>query len=274
MARTIAQIQASIVAAKAADATLSGLTSTSNTALWLLWTWVVATVQYALEVNFDNHKAEVQGIIATQKPHTLEWYATMAEAFQYGVALPADTDVYGVVPPADPTVLVVSYAAVVELNNYLRLKVATLTAGVLGPLSSGQLSSLSTYMHQIKDAGVRLQITSSAGDVFQPVIAIYYDPLILKSDGTRIDGTAATPVVDAINAFLANLPFNGLFVYNSFVAALQAVDGVVIADVSDARAYFTGPPPYQSCMVQYQPDSGYLVLDVSYFNANVTYLPQ
>lgn len=272
MARTIAQIQQSIIDAKNADSTLSGLSSNSNVALWLLWTWVVATVQYVLEYNFDNHRSEVQGIIGNQKPHTLQWYATMAKAFQYGVALPADTEAYPVVPPADPTVLVVSYAAVVEFNNYLRVKVAKLTAGILGPLGSGELTSLTAYMHQIKDAGVRLQITSTAADVFQPVITVYYDPLILKGDGSRIDGTATTPVKDAIKAFLAALPFNGIFVYNNCVAALQAIDGVEIADVSAASAYFTGPPPFEDCMVLYQPDSGYMVLDETFFNVNVVYI--
>ncbi len=272
MARSIAQIQQSIVDAKNADTTLSGLSSTSNVALWLLWTWVVASVQYLLEANFDNHRAEVQGIIGNQKPHTLQWYATMARAFQYGVALPADTDVYTVVPPADPSVLVVSYAAVVEYGNYLRIKVARLLSGSLAPLTSGQLTSLTAYMHRVKDAGVRLQITSTSPDVFQLVMTIYYDPLILNGDGSRIDGTSASPVKDAVKAFLATLPFNGIFIYNNFVAALQAVDGVEIADVSAASAYFTGPPPYEDCMVQYQPDSGYMVLDEVFFSANITYI--
>jgi hypothetical protein len=274
MARTIAQIQQSIIDAKNADATLSGLSSTSSVAIWLLWTWVVATVQYILEVNFDNHKAEVQSIIGSQKPHTLQWYATMALAYQYGVALPADTDVYAVVPPADTTVLVVSYAAVVEYGNYLRIKVARLLGGVLAPLTGGELAGLTAYLHQIKDAGVRLQVTSTTADVFQPVVTVYYDPLILNGDGSRIDGTAPTPVKDAIHAFLNSLPFNGLFVYNSFVAALQGVEGVVIASVSAAVAYFTGPPPFEDCMVQYQPDSGYMVLDDAYFAANVVYVAQ
>jgi hypothetical protein len=171
-------------------------------------------------------------------------------------------------------VLVVSYAAVVEYGNYLRIKVARLVSGALGPLTSGQLTGLTAYMHQVKDAGVRLQITSTTADVFQPAVTVYYDPLILKGDGSRIDGTAPAPVKDAVHAFLATLPFNGLFVYNAFVGALQLVDGVEIASVSAAVAYFTGPPPYEDCMVQYQPDSGYMVLDDAYFDANVSYIAQ
>src|ERR1019366_6918228 len=114
MARSIAQIQSAIVAAKTADGTLSGLTSSSNVAIWLLWTYVVAVCQWTLENLFDAHKSEVNSLIATQKPHTLQWYVTMAKAFQYGVTLPSDTDVYTVVPPVDLTVLVVQFAAAVE----------------------------------------------------------------------------------------------------------------------------------------------------------------
>ncbi len=121
MARTIAQIQASIIAAKTADATLSGLTSTSQSAIWLLWTWVVATTQWTLENLFDAHKNEVASIIGTQKPHTLQWYVAMAKAFQKGVLLQPDTDVYEIVPPPDPDVLIIAYAAAVELTGMVRI---------------------------------------------------------------------------------------------------------------------------------------------------------
>jgi hypothetical protein len=270
MARTIAQIQASLIAAKTADATLIGLTSTSQVPIWQLWTWVVAVCQWTLENLFDAHKAEVQGIIAAQKPHSLQWYVTMAKAFQYGMTLPPNTDVYAVVPPVSLSVLIVNYAAAVELSNLVRLKVATLIGGVLTPLTGLQLTSLTAYMAQVKDAGVRLQLTSGAPDNLQLALNIFYDPLILDSTGKRLDGTENTPVMDAVNKFLDNLPFNGLFVLNFLIEALQAINGVQIGQVVSAQANY-GATPYVGIPVQYIPDAGYMALDETYFNANITY---
>ncbi len=272
MARSIAQIQAAIVLQVQSDPTLGPtLTSTSVVAIWKLWTYVVAVCQWTLENLFDAHRDEVAGIIATQKPHSLQWYVTMARAFQYGVALPADSDVYAVVPPADPTVLIVSNAAAVELTNLVRIKAAKILSGTLGALSSGELAAFTAYMAQVKDAGVRLQCTSSAADTFQPTMVIYYDPLVLKNDGGRIDGTAATPVKDAVNVFLDSLPFNGVFILNNFIAAMQAVPGVVIADVQNVQAFYGSVPPV-TISVQYTPDAGYMALDATWFGANVSYV--
>jgi hypothetical protein len=269
MARTIAQIQQSIINAKNADTTLSGLTSTSNVAIWLLWTYIVAVCQWTLENLFDTHKEEVSNIIATQKPHTLQWYVSLAKLFQYGVTLPPDTDTYPV-PSTNPLVVIVKYAAAVELTGLIRIKVAKLSGSVLAPLAAGELTAFSAYMTRVKDAGVRLQLTSGIADNLRLALNIFYDPLVLDSTGARLDGTSITPVKDAINDFLANLPFNGLFVLNLLIETLQNIDGVRIGQVASAQAHY-GATSYVPITVEYVPDAGYMVLDDPYFNANITY---
>lgn len=275
MARTIAEIQAAIIAEKEANATLSGLlTSTSKVAIWRLWTYVTAVGIWTLEVLFDSHKVEVQGIIAEQKTHTLPWYVGKAKAFQYGETLPADTDVYEVVPPEDESVLIVSSAAAVELTalNRVRIKVAKGDAGALAALSSGELAAFSTYMGRIKDAGVRLECTSAVGDDLKLALEIYYDPLVLSAIGERLDGTDDEPVKGGINAFLANIPFNGLFVLNDLIDAIEAVEGVVICHVVSCEANYAATP-YVPIPVRYVPDAGYLVLNEVYFDAEIVYIP-
>ena len=270
MARTIAQIQQSIIDTKNADTTLAGLTSTSNVAIWLLWSYVVAVCQWVLENLFDLHKSEVTRIIATQKPHSLQWYVTKSKAFQYGVTLPADSDVYAVVPPISPSVLIIANAAAVELSNLVRVKVAKLSGGVLAALASGELTAFTAYLQRIKDAGVRLQCTSGTPDNLQLELAVFYDPLVLDNTGARLDGTNAHPVKDAINTFLDNLPFNGLFVLNNLIAAIQAVEGVRIGEIVTAQANY-GATPYVTIAYEYTPDAGYMILDDTYFDAHVTY---
>lgn len=270
MARTIAQIQQSIITAKQTDPVLSGLTSTSNTAVWLLWTYIVAVCQWVVENYYDAHKAEVDQIIATQRAHTLQWYVTRAKQFQYGVALPAESDTYSL-PSTDPAVAIISYAAAVEMPGMVRLKVATQSGGALAPLTTTQLTAFIAYIQQIKDAGVRMQITSPAPDVLRLKLKIYYDPLVIDATGARIDGSSAYPVKDAVNAFLKNLPFNGLFVINNLIAALQAIEGVVIGVVDSADATYAALP-FSPVTVEYAPDAGYMIADEAYLLSNVIYL--
>ncbi len=270
MARTIAQIQQSIITAKQADPTLSTLSSSSNVAIWLLWSYVVAVCQWVVENYFDDHKAEVEQIIVTQRAHTLQWYVTKARQFQYGVVLPFESDSY-TTTTTDPTVAIINYAAAVELPSLVRLKVATLSAGSLAPLSVTQLTAFTAYIQQIKDAGVRMQITSGNPDILRLQLAIYYDPLVIDATGARIDGSSSYPVKDAVKAFLKALPFNGLFVVNNLIAALQDIEGVVIGVVVYAAATYAALP-FAPVAVEYTPDAGYMVADETYLLANTTYI--
>lgn len=272
MARTISQIQQQIIDTKNTEGVLSTFTwSDSKVAIWRLWTYVIAVCIWTLENLFDYHRNDVEALIAAQKPHTLQWYVQMARQFQYGVALPADSDTYATTS-TDPAVAIIRYAAAVELSNLVRLKVAKENAGVLEALLAVELEAFSAYMNKVKDAGVRLQLTSSDPDVMQLALTVYYDPLILDSTGARLDGTDSYPVLSAVNTFLEDLPFNGVFVLNKLRYALVDVEGVVIGHVVSAQANYAATP-FVPVTVQYVPDAGYMVLDETYFNANVTYLP-
>ena len=278
MARSIAQIEEGIYETIADNPVLASLLdSESAVAEFAEWVTVFATAQQLTEVNQDACEAEVSAALAKLLPHTLQWYATIATLFQYGVGLLPDSDTYAVVPPADPTVLVVSAAASLAVEDVVRIKVAKLTSGVLGPLSDAEMVSLTAYMQVVKDAGVDITVTTGAGDNLQLGMTIYYNPLVLNPAGQRIDGTENTPVMDAINAFLDtfNNSFinnqNGVLFYNALVAAIQVVPGVIIGEVTTAQANY-GMTGYVSINPKYVPDAGYLVLDEVYFAANITYV--
>jgi len=251
MARTIADIQQTIIAAKNADTTLAGLNSSSATAIWLLWTYIVAVCHWTLENLFDAHRKEVADLLEASRPHTLQWYVPRAKQYQHGDTLPPDSDVYAT-PTTDPAVRIIQFAAAAELTTLVRIKAATLAGGTLAPLTSGQLTAFAAYMQQIKDAGVRLQVTSGSPDVLRVAVRIYYDPLVLDSSGARLDGTAATPVKNAVKQFLTTLPFNGLFILNSLVGAIEAVEGVRIAEIVLAEATYASLP-FTPVTVEYLP---------------------
>jgi hypothetical protein len=270
MARTINQIQQQIIETKNANPVLSAYSwSNSSVAIWRLWTYIVAVCIWTLENLYDYHRTEVTNIITSQKPHTLQWYVKKATQFQYGIPLPADSDDYEAAPE-DDSVLIVKFAAAIELSNLVRIKVAKDNGGILEGLTTGELAALTAYMHRIKDAGVRLQLTSGNPDDLQIALSVYYDPLVLNVSGERIDGTETTPVLNAVNRFLANLPFNGVFILNHLVMALQAIDGVKIGYVVSAQANYAATP-YVPINVKYTPDAGYMRLNETFFNANIVY---
>ena len=199
-----------------------------------------------------------RGYITFKTYPNVSGYVTKAKSFQFGDALPADKDIYSVV---DAGTQIVKYAAAIELDNMVRIKVAKITGAALTPLDATlELPPFTAYMQLIKDAGVRLNITSGAPDTLKLTLNIYYDPLVLDSTGARLDGTSTTPVKDAINNFLVNLPFNGLFVINNLITTLQSISGVVIGQIAGAQATYAALP-YTEVLVEYTPDAGYMILD-------------
>jgi len=112
-------------------------------------------------------------------------------------------------------------------------------------------------MTQIKDAGVKLLITSGPADNLRLVLRIEYNPLVINSTGARIDGVTMTPVKDAIKLHLQNLPFNGVFSVQKLVDAIQAVEGVNDISVDQVQTKY-GLLNYTSVDISVIPDAGYL----------------
>lgn len=277
MARTIAEIQQAMLDEIAGDATLSTVaTSTSKVAIYRLFTRIVATCAWTVEVLFDTVKQEVNELIAQLKPHSLRWYANKAKDFQYGYTLPIDADRYDNTLLSDDVIdaaKIVKYSAVTEgEDGKLRIKVAKEVVD-LAPLSAGELSAFSEYMGRIKDAGVRLIIESNTPDKLKLSLKIYYDPLIINATGQRIDGSDLTPVQTAVQNFLKNQPFNGVFVLAYLVDALQKVEGVVIPHIVSCLTSYAlfG---FTSVNVQYLPDAGYLRFEDVNTDLTLEFVPQ
>ncbi len=117
MARTVQQIQKEIFDYISSNEYLTGLTSTSKVAIYRLLVFVTAYAIWLLEINFDNHKKEIDKALLEQKSGTLPWYRTMALAFQYGFDLLTDSDKFDNGIATDEQIQaskIVKYAAVNE----------------------------------------------------------------------------------------------------------------------------------------------------------------
>ncbi len=263
MARDITTIKTLITNKYVAEMAAVGFTVDPTTwsvvSIERCFIFVIAFCQNILEQLFDTHKADVNALIATDKTHTAQWYATKATAFQYGCTVVQDQDYYDnslLTDAQAAATKIVAYAAVTEESDGLNLKVAKDT-GDLVPLTNTEVTAFSAYMKQIKDAGVFLTIISEAADSLKLNAGIVYNPQVLDSNGVSIlDGS--TPVADAINTYLKNLPFNGVFAPQDLTDAVQKVDGVIYFTPTYIGVSSDGGATYNPIAVKYIPASGYV----------------
>lgn len=271
MARTVDTIYADLLAKKESDSNLDALNSTSKTAIWRLWLYIVAYAINVLETLFDKHYSEVTEVITELKPHTMRWYRQKALAFQYGFDLITDSDVFDNGTATDEQIeasKIIKYAAITEATTESRLvlKIATEdNAGKLAPITEGQESAFVPYIEEIKDAGVAITVINYLPDILKLNLRIYYDPLVLTSSGVSIR-TGKKPVEDALNEFMKELPFNGELVLNSLIDKLQKTEGVKIPHLVQAASKWIDTAlddygNFENISVKKIPISGYFEIE-------------
>ena len=271
MARSVDTIYADLIAKKESDSNLDVLNSTSKTAIWRLWLYILAYATNVLESLFDKHYTEVTSIITELKPHTMRWYRQKALAFQYGFDLISDTDIFDNGTATEAQIeasKIIKYAAITEATTESRLvlKIATEdNAGKLAPITSGQESAFIPYIEEIKDAGVAITVINYLPDILKLNLRIYYDPLVLTSTGVSIL-TGKKPVEDALNEFMKELPFNGELVLNSLIDKLQKTEGVKIPHLVQAASKWIDTAlddygNFENISVKKIPVSGYFEIE-------------
>lgn len=224
---------------------------------------------WTLEVLFDKHRTEVEQRIEQLEPHTLRWYVNKAKAFMYGRQLVTDTDYYDTTTMSEKEIdeaKVVKYAVASESNTIVYLKVAARGEdGQPAKLNKSQFDALTSYMNTVKDAGVAIKLVNEEADKIQIDMVVYYDPTALDSDGADKDGNK--PVVEAVKTVITNLPFNGVFRKSDLLAAVTAVVGVEVADITQVRVKVANAADFTDVVGYDKPYSGYYAID----SLNVSY---
>ncbi len=281
MARTLNDIQESILRAKKKASeldtlevlttnernTIAGLTSTSRVAIWRLWIWVVAVVVWTLESIFDIHKKEMDDLIKKNKIHNFTWYEELALAFQFGHALVTETDKYNnstlTIAQIDAAKIIKHVAVIRKIVNgrgHLELKLAKEVNNEYVPLEPAEMLAFEDYIKQTGDAGTKIIPTSRVNDSLKLVLDIHYNPQILSAAGARLDGTANTPVQEAIKSFLYNLDFNGELVLTQLTDHLQLIEGVKLPIIKSAETKY-GNLEWATINETYISDAGYMRMD-------------
>jgi hypothetical protein len=262
MARTTQEIFDLMLAEKAKRSQLNGLSSTSATAIYRLFMWVVAYAIYVHETFFDIHKADVNALINSKRLGTPEWYVDIAKEFQLGYDLEvlADNTLgYGTI---DEAAKIVSRASFKEKEGggVLTLKVATGELGDLKAFSSEHLLQFANYMERRKFAGTEINKISLPGDILRINAEIYYQ-------GIYSQAVIEQRLNDKIRNYELNFPSDGMLYKAEFVRMLLNVEGIADVKIND----LTVVQGETTTVIdrKYETASGYFYYDNA--NSTITY---
>ncbi|MDM1045864.1 hypothetical protein HX004_13985 [Myroides sp. 1354] len=240
---------------------------------------IVAFAIWVFEKLLTQHQKEIDDTIASSRIHTQKWYREKALAFMFGKQL-NDSDVYDTSDMTEQEIVeakIIANAAPVKMQGYLRMKVVKSLGDELGPLSTTELTAFESYMNYVTDAGTYVIPTSNQADDLKLHLDVYYDPMILAQDGSRLDGTSETPTLDVINSYLKSLRFNGAFVETKLMDEIQSVHGVTMVKIVGAWSKY-GSYDYESTINPNAgkinevriADAGYMKLDQD--NTTINYI--
>ena len=231
MARDISVIYGEIIDTKNSRSELIGLSSTSQTAIYKLWAYITAVAIYTHELLFDLFRDEIELTLNSRINGTSPWYAQKALEYQKGDELQVlgGGTYLGYDPILEDNRIITrcSYSeSTIDGAAALSLKVAQGDVGSLSPLSTEDKGGVESYFEKLKFAGTYINIISiQADDIVLSQVTLYHD-------GVRTDAQIRSDVDDAMNNYLVNLPFDGMFYVEHLRDSMQSVNNVVDVDIN------------------------------------------
>jgi hypothetical protein len=232
MARSIDQINNSILAAIAAETDLSGLTSTSRRAIYKLWSYIVAASQNNFEQLQELEIANIENIILTAPAGNPYWVQQKMFEFQYDATNPqiiqlnTSTLAYSYDTIDEALQIITRCSVNRQIYNTVQIKVAKGTTPAA--LSGGELSAAQDYINTIGVAGINYVVISLAADKMFVDADIYYKG--------QYSAVIEANVIAAIDAYFAGIDFNGLVTLTDLERAIMNVAGVNDVVLNNVRA--------------------------------------
>jgi hypothetical protein len=203
--------------------------SSSKVANWRLLMAIVAVAQFDNEGLIDEVLQDVEDRIEDQGIGQLPWYVRIAKRYRHGYSLQFIDNEYRFTDAAqgDTNAAIVQFAAAEDRGGELRVKVANKDSnGVPQKLSQSEQNGVQDYINKIGPAGINKSVLSRAPDKLDLEWEVIYDPTVLTSSGELITQNNVFPVNEAINAYIYNLPFNGVLNLNELRDSVQQARGV------------------------------------------------
>lgn len=253
MARTISEIENSIIAQKNLEPELNQLNSSSKLAIWRLWVKVVAVAHLILENLWDSKAKELEYLANKAIVGNDKWYAQKMLEFQYGYSL-SEIDGRLVYLVDDPIAKIIKKSSISTAQGVLIIKVAKESSGELIKLSDVEKVAAESYINDIKFAGTSHLLVSEDADLVHLRALIYYDGKLILND-------FKTLMEAAINDHLKSIEFDGVLSLNKLRDAMEQVPGQINGPDITLLAVKPFGESYTNVSRQFQADSGYFKID-------------
>ena len=231
MARSVETILISMDNEQAAQTSLTTLNSTSQTSIYKLWKYITAVIMNLHEQLWDIFKADIELQISQAAVGSDLWLQAQVLKFQYDTIVPQVVVLTNFAPAytvVNPAYQIITRASVKTApNKTVSVKVAKSDPPVA--LSAPELSSLQTYLtaqgYGVGFAGVNIVASSLTSD------KLFLEGTI-KYDG-QYSSVISANVIAAINDYLANITFDGIFKTLTLIDYIQAVQGVTDVQITN-----------------------------------------
>jgi hypothetical protein len=259
MARSITVIKQQLIDQKNATPELSGLTSTSQTAIWNLWFFIQAVAINIFENLQDAYKIEIEAIADSAIPNTDAWVQYKAFKWQSGdnIQLINLVPTYTVINSAKN--IVTRCSVKTDNNRICQIKVAK--GDPATKLTNTELAGITSYYNVIGNAGISYNIVSDDADKIEIIADVYYDG--------QYSSTIGQSTRTALNDYLKNIPFDGIIYVSKIEDVFQSVTGIkdvkltAINTRRNAQGYGTGEVFYNlstgTNIRLYQTYAGYIL---------------
>lgn len=255
---------------------LSDLKNGSKVAVWRLWAYITAIILFTQENLWVKYRDELRVLAQRTNVGTREWYREQVLNFQFGYSLIYNTDFlryeYGVI---DEAAKIIKHVAVEVIGGSLLIKTAKELDGERTPLGTAELVALNAFVNQIYLPGDNVTVISFNADVMRIELNVFYNPLVLDSDGSLLLDPSSYPVQIAIENYLKTLDFNGAFNAVKLVDEIQKVEGVAYPVITDIQAKY-GSASYAPVNTVYNSIAGYIKHDDTAGNSlvdTINYIP-
>jgi len=277
-ARTVDQIFQSLITYKESIPELTGLQSlvsdeqklldelqsSSSTARYILYLYIVAYSNWVLEKLMEEQIKEAEEIRDSSFAGTPGWYSFKALEFQYGdnVVVDETTSYVPKYNALDESKRIVGNCAVEELAGKLLLKIKGKNTDIL---TNDELNSFISYVNEIKFAGTSIAVQNDAADTMKIIANVRYNGQLDKA-------SIQNAVEVAINGYITALPFNSYFVTNDLINKVQEVKGVIDFEINSIMAKATNESVYANVVHRYRAFAGHMKIDVSFpLSTYITY---
>lgn len=245
---------------------LSELNSTSKTANYKLWIYVVSYVSWLFKSLWAEKKEEHQTIIDDNVTQNDRWLANLLKDFQYGDPLIFDDNGKPSYAVIDEAKQIIKYVSIRSANGFFKALVAG-DDGSENPivLTNDEINAATSYLNEYI-LGKNGVIESKSADLAKIYYTIYYD-------ATRELTAIKEDTELAINLYLKGLNFKGEFIQPTLEDNIQTVDRVSYFEATNIEMK-KASGTYEGVGVIYNPESGYIKIDPSFpLSTTLTYQP-